>query len=263
MTHDDLARSLADHLKAPDRMVWCDLQLGPSGSVRPDVYTMMKSYVRPAPMAYEVKVSDNDFLRDVTAGKWHSYLRYAQGVVFAVQEGLVERDDVPTHCGLMIFRNEKWSTIKRPVLQHVAIPEEAWIKLLIDGVHREGPHYRARIWNESNTIGCIGKQYGQRIAEILKNVAAAEARISDAEYRAKRIIDDATREAESQRKMIESSRQELCDALGMPSTASVYELRNAVTRVRKTAAENPAARRLEDLVQRLKGLVEAEARQSF
>ena len=47
MTHDELAADLAAHLRGERTMVWTDMQLGSSGSVRPDVYTIAKSYVRP------------------------------------------------------------------------------------------------------------------------------------------------------------------------------------------------------------------------
>ena len=63
--HDQLAEDLAAHLKAPDRMVWLNMQLGPRGSPRPDVYTIYKSYVRPQPTAYEVKISREDFRSDI------------------------------------------------------------------------------------------------------------------------------------------------------------------------------------------------------
>lgn len=66
--HDALAQDLARHLKAPDTMVWCNLQLGPSGSPRPDVYRMSKSFVRPCPIAYECKISRENFRSDVTSG---------------------------------------------------------------------------------------------------------------------------------------------------------------------------------------------------
>lgn len=34
--HNALAEDLAGYLTAPERMVWCDMQLGPAGSPRPD-----------------------------------------------------------------------------------------------------------------------------------------------------------------------------------------------------------------------------------
>ena len=78
MKHDELADDLAAHLRADRRMVWTNIQLGPSGSPRPDVYAFFKSYVDPRPMAYECKVSLSDFRADVTAGKWQSYRKFSQ-----------------------------------------------------------------------------------------------------------------------------------------------------------------------------------------
>lgn len=83
MKHNDLMHALAANLRGnSDRMVWEDMQLGPSGSPRPDVYTIMKSYTSPLPTAYECKVSVADFRGDVVSGKWQAYLRFAGAVVF-------------------------------------------------------------------------------------------------------------------------------------------------------------------------------------
>lgn len=73
--HDELARSLADSLRTDSVMTWTDLQMGPSHSARPDVYTLNKSYVSPCPTTYECKISRSDFLSDVTSGKWQAYLK--------------------------------------------------------------------------------------------------------------------------------------------------------------------------------------------
>src|SRR6266571_2431143 len=94
-THDELAADLAGHLKTPERMCWTDMQLGPAGSPRPDVYCIDKSFVSPFPTAYECKVSVPDFRSDVTSGKWSSYLKFAYRVFFAVPAGLVSKADVP------------------------------------------------------------------------------------------------------------------------------------------------------------------------
>lgn len=52
--HDDLAHDLASYLRGmTDRRVWVDMQLGPSGSPRPDVYTIPCSFTRFTPLAYE------------------------------------------------------------------------------------------------------------------------------------------------------------------------------------------------------------------
>lgn len=44
LTHDELAADLAAKLRTDRRMVWTDIQLGPSGSPRPDVYAIFKSF---------------------------------------------------------------------------------------------------------------------------------------------------------------------------------------------------------------------------
>lgn len=113
--HDDLAEDLADHLRGiSDRMVWTNMQLGPSGSPRPDVYTLAKSFSRPRPMAYEIKVSLPDYRRDVTSGKWQSYLDYSSAVVFVVPAGLITKADLPAGCGLMTRSDKGWRTAKAP-----------------------------------------------------------------------------------------------------------------------------------------------------
>ena len=67
--HDELAKDLAQHLACSnDRMIWLDMQLGPSGSPRPDVFTAPKSYSGFKPIAYECKVSVSDFRSDITSG---------------------------------------------------------------------------------------------------------------------------------------------------------------------------------------------------
>ena len=82
--HNDLMHDLAEHLRSnSDRMVWTDMQLGPVGSPRPDVFTVNKSYTQPRPLSYEIKISRADFRSDVTSGKWQKYLDYSAGVIFA------------------------------------------------------------------------------------------------------------------------------------------------------------------------------------
>lgn len=175
LSHDELARSLADHLRGEHRMTWCDVQLGPSGSPRPDVYTINKSFVRPSPLAYECKVSTSDFRGDVTSGKWQSYLRYACGVYFASVVGLLSKELVPEHCGLML-RNASgvWRAAKRATLRPVTIPQDALLKLLIDGVQREGPRYRARAWSDSLALEKFSRRFGEIAARTVCDRVAVE-----------------------------------------------------------------------------------------
>lgn len=133
LNHDELAHSLAMHLKAPNRMVWENLICGSSGNVRPDVYTLQKSFTNPNPMAYEIKVSVSDFRSDVTKAKWHNYKRYAYGVTFAVPMGLITKNDLPEGCGLMTFNGQSWRTVKKATLHPRELSTQFLLKLLMDG----------------------------------------------------------------------------------------------------------------------------------
>ena len=159
--HDALMHDLAGSMLAPDRMVWRDLQLGPHGSPRPDVLTIMKSFANPQITAYECKISVADFRSDATSGKWQKYLQYAGAVIFAAPAGLISKDDVPAHCGLIQRHETSWRLAKKPVRNPVELPQEAALKLLIDGVSREGAVHKFRQWTHDDGFS---KRYGQEAA---------------------------------------------------------------------------------------------------
>lgn len=135
-THNELANDLARSKLNDRRMVWEDMQLGPSGSVRPDVFTIEKSYTNPKPTVYEVKVSRSDFLADVTAGKYLSYFGFASQLYFACPDGLLKRSEVPEGCGLIVRKDQVWRAVKRATVHKISLPEEVALKLLIDGTRR-------------------------------------------------------------------------------------------------------------------------------
>ncbi len=215
MTHDALAESLAAHLHGPDRMTWCDLQLGSAGSVRPDVYTIEKSFVRPNPMAYECKVSQSDFRADVTAGKWQAYLQYACGVYFACESGLIGKADVPPMCGLIVLKDGAWRSAKRPTVQPVTIPQDAFLKLLIDGIEREGAAQRTkRLADHWTHLTTIKHKFGEVVAKVVSDRLAVDVEIESAQRSAKRIVENAQQAAEQVKKdaveHIGPLRSELC-----------------------------------------------------
>jgi 3-methyladenine DNA glycosylase AlkC len=243
--HDDLALSLAAHLRGPDRMVWTDMQLGPVGSPRPDVYTIDKSYAHPHPVAYEIKVSLSDYAGDVTAGKWQAYLRYACGVYFACEAGLLTKDVIPTHCGLYTYKDGRWRAAKRAVLNPVVIPQDALLKLLIDGVNREGPTgIRHRVWTDYAHMKQISEVHGELVAKAINNYKAVEHEAAYAKHSADRIIKDAQDRAEriteDATSMIEPARRELCTALGLPQDANLYQVQAAVRALRESLKQHPA-----------------------
>jgi len=170
MTHDELASSLAAHLRGgSNRVTWEDMQLGPSGSPRPDVYSMERTYTRLSFEAFECKVSVADFRADVTSGKWQSYLRFANSVTFAVPAGLIDKSQVPATAGLIICSEAgKWKYVKRPV-RHVLteLPSQAWVKLLMDGVDRASEERRAIRFNEYLARDRLAKKFGADVGRML------------------------------------------------------------------------------------------------
>ena len=170
--HDNLAYDLALFKRSDKRMVWCDMQLGPSGSPRPDVYTIEKSYSKPDPTAYEIKVTRSDFLADVTAGKYQSYFRYAGRVIFAVPDGLISKEEVPTGCGLIVRKAATWRMARRATANQVEIPSSAMMKLLIDGVNRTVLERRAEPRSaDAWRLAKSGRlALGQDVAEAIRSV---------------------------------------------------------------------------------------------
>jgi hypothetical protein len=178
--HDDLARDLAAHLRrAQDRMVWIDMQLGPSGSMRPDVFTMAKSYSRPAPHAYECKISVADFRGDITSGKYLKYYENASLVTFAVPQGLITKADIPKGCGLIVRGDEGWRTIKGATSHPFRMTNDALMKLLIDGVQRlSKPAITQRDSSEWRIQEKIRKDIGKEVADFLTDSASVRRKLN-------------------------------------------------------------------------------------
>lgn len=258
-THNGLANDLAAHLRAStDRMVWADMQLGPAGSPRPDVFTLPKSYAKFQPMVYEVKISVADFRRDVTAGKWHSYRDFACGIVFAVPKGLISKGDLPKGCGLMTRSEAGWHTAKAPTLSPVdTLPHEVWMKLLIDGACRLGREARHKFFLENVAQKKIGQRYGSEVAQLLANRDNMIGALQDAVYRHESNLRNARSSHEDQmerlrkelsrdKQTIDEERVKLCQALGLPATASAWEIANTLRKVREHITADAEVERVRD-----------------
>lgn len=260
LSHDGLATSLAAHLRTDRRMTWCNIQLGPSGSIRPDVYAIYKSYTNPCPTAYECKVSAQDFRADVTAGKWQAYLKYACGVYFACEGDLIKKSDVPAHCGLIVLRGDKWRAVRKAVLSPVIIPEDALLKLIIDGVEREGSRYRARDYNESMYLARLNKKFGEVVGHTVRDRLAVEHEIRSAQHSAAEIIKHAEYKAEQIRveahDLAAPMRAELCDILGLPPDKEHWHIKKEIARIREERKEHPAHAALKMLTNSLRNTLE-------
>ncbi|WP_334032675.1 hypothetical protein [Burkholderia gladioli] len=265
-THNALAEDLAAHLRgASDRLVWTDMQLGPAGSPRPDVYSVPCSFARFQPVAYECKISVADFRRDVTAGKWTSYLRFAAGVIFAAPAGLLKKDDIPAGCGLIVRGPDGWRTLKGPTLKNMEnLPRDAWVKLTIDGLPREIERAkregRAAIVSEWKLTHMLRAKLGDLVADAVRDRLSAEHRLHDATEALK----TAAKEAEDERQLIlsrsreraqrdatqiDEARAALAQSLGLRADAGAMQI---------SMACHEAARRLntDTEIQRLRHLIE-------
>ena len=115
----ELKTSLADHLRAAGWITFTEMPLGSvlehGGRIpRADVLAFQKSYVRPLVSIYEVKVSKDDAYRDIDTGKWEKYLPYCQRFYYAVPKGLLQAQDVPEPCGLMVKGDGEWRVQRAP-----------------------------------------------------------------------------------------------------------------------------------------------------
>lgn len=228
-THDDLATDLAQHLCGQGVMVWTDMQLGPSGSARPDVYLIEKSFAHTRAMAYEVKVSRADFRADVTKGKWQSYLPFSNGVYFAAPAGLLTRDDLPPGTGLMVRGPNGWRSLRRPTLGQADIDWVVCRKLLIDGqdrMVRPQPRRERQTWGATEKIA---RRWGQRAAKVLGDLDAAERQVEVAKLAAaemaKGVKDREARMREEARSEIDAFLRDAAAMMGVPKIESIWQLR--------------------------------------
>lgn len=271
--HNELMRDLSRHLLNERRMVWTDMQLGPSGSPRPDVYTIEKSYSRPAPMAYEVKVSTSDLRSDLTKGKWQSYLKFAQAVVFAVPEGLCTKNDIPEGCGLIVRKSAVWRYAKRATLKHTAIPQNTCMKLLIDGVNRPvSPKTRTERFNAHQASKRIRKLHGKAVAEAVSDLHSLNTRIEALkgryDYECQRIEAAAEEyrqrlksEAEREHCQWKTTRQEVLDWLGLEAAGS-HEARRKIQALREACDADERLVRVTAGIQLMKRSLANAARQA-
>lgn len=265
-THDALQHDLAEHLRGTrDRIIWENMQLGPSGSPRPDVYSLQCSYARFVPLAYEIKISVSDFRRDITAGKWHSYLKFAAGILFAVPSGLISKDDVPPGCGLIVRGEGGWRTLKGPTLKHLdTLPHDVWMKLLIDGVDRAfSSQIKVRMADEWKLQKTIRDKHGALLADAMSDLLKAESKLrlrqsqidnlsKELDDTRQRALETAREEAKQAKHYIDPARIELCKALDLKEDAPPWAIRNKCNEIVNRISEDAEINRLRRLLQSVK-----------
>lgn len=257
--HNELAHDLAEHLRRNTaRICWEDMQLGPAGTCRPDVYSIAHSYSKFCPIVYEVKVSISDFRADVTAGKYTKYFKYAGGVVFAVPDGLLKKTDIPDGCGLMVRKESGWTTLKGPIMRQLDnLPRDAWIKLLMDGMTREveRTQLKSRSYGSWFVERNLSKNHGEEVSRLVAQACLAKDRLASeikyAEERAQIVrqesIDEQKRREENRRREEErltDAQRDLAVLLGVDPDAPRYLLAGALERAVTRLTENEEISRM-------------------
>jgi hypothetical protein len=247
MKHDELQNDLAAHLGgSTDRMVWTNMQLGPAGSPRPDVFTVAKSFARFAADAYEIKVSVSDLRRDTTSGKWQSYRPFAHRVWFAFETGLVPLAEIPRDCGVILRSPTGWRSARKPISQVLdQLPRDAWIKLLLEAgqCHRIDP--RQRHMSEWRATELARRKFGDLIGDALESRGRAEGAFARETARLEGLAEELRTEYEVRHKRADEEdrrsrdrldeallslgdalglRRDQCDAGGL--TRALYAMRN-------------------------------------
>lgn len=258
--HDDLANDLAEYLAGESRMVWLDMQLGPAGSPRPDVYTIEKSFVRPSPTAYECKISVSDFRADVTAGKWTTYLPYAYRVIFAAPAGLIAAKEIPAMCGLILRHETAWRLAKKPTIQPCKIPQDAVVKLLIDGVAREGPKMRMTKWNNHDTTTRFARKFGASAARYVSDHVAIHTELKHAEDHRTKMLEQARKDAKD---ITDRARQiapvlwaQLLEVLDLENTATKWDAERVIREIRNAKEGTEECHAIRQMVSTLTRIVE-------
>lgn len=253
--HDDLAADLAAYLRGNDRerIVWCDMQLGPAGSPRPDVYVIGKSYSKFTPLAYECKISRADFFADVNVGKWQKYLAFASAVVFAVPDGLVKATELPDGAGLIVRKDAVWRMAKSPrvnVLDN--LPRTAWMKLVMDGLHRVERGQRVAhneyLLRERAFKAALGDEIAKLVADRDTMKWRIEQEIADHKKSLERIAEQNRVECARAKDRDQYAAHEfnrLCDIFGLPHGTTTYAISGAIQRA---VAALDADQRVRDLV---------------
>lgn len=264
--HDELQEDLANHLRgSTDRMVWTNMQMGPSGTYRPDVFSLQKSYAHFHPVVYECKVSLSDFRSDVTSGKWQNYLKVAQAVIFAMPAGFINKNDVPVGCGLIIRYEAGWKMVKKPTMNALdTLPRDAWLKLLITGVEREGERLKPKeeFFNKYKANEDIAKKYGKKIGKLLSDLQSAEYNL---EHQIKETWRQVRAEELRRQEKLEKLKtddalytelkKELCGFLGLEVTQPRYLIEARIKTVIEDLNKDAEIKRLNSVIYSMKDAI--------
>lgn len=152
----------------------------PQGLLKFDGLAITKSYTKPNIIGYEIKVSRNDFLQD---NKWHLYLQYCNEFYFVVPKGLVKKEELPDHVGLIYFNPDTKGlrTVKKALYRQIEEPVGVYKYIIFSRLEEDRiPFYNDRAeyckdYLEDKVVkSAIGQRLGTKLAKDLED---AEKRI--------------------------------------------------------------------------------------
>lgn len=243
--HDALANKLAESLRANrDLMVWTDINSGSAGTPRPDLFVMRKSFSRPRPTTYEIKVSRSDLMSDLNAGKWQKYLDFSASVTFVMPRGLAKKEEIPLPAGVM-FWNEETGKFRHARAPKPGTNVPHWdfmMKLLLDAerlAQGSARQIAGRNWLYTKKADAV---LGEEVAECLRKRNYSASLLEDENKKREWAKDRHTKEIEEERAKLVGDRMKylegmtlgwIADMLGVdlsqhPTDSWEWKLRNAV-----------------------------------
>lgn len=136
----------------------------PQGLLKFDGLAITKSYTKSNIIGYEIKVSRNDFLQD---NKWHLYLQYCNEFYFVVPKGLVKKEELPDHVGLIYFNPDTKGlrTVKKALYRQIEEPVGVYKYIIFSRLEEDRiPFYNDRAeyckdYLEDSKIAYIAEDY--------------------------------------------------------------------------------------------------------
>ena len=119
-------------------------------------------------------MSRNDFLQD---NKWHLYLQYCNEFYFVVPKGLVKKEELPDHVGLIYFNPDTKAlrTVKKALYRQIEEPVGVYKYIIFSRLEEDRiPFYNDRAeyckdYLEDKVVkSAIGQRLGTKLAKDLE-----------------------------------------------------------------------------------------------
>ena len=120
-------------------------------------------------------MSRNDFLQD---NKWHLYLQYCNEFYFVVPKGLVKKEELPDHVGLIYFNPDTKGlrTVKKALYRQIEEPVGVYKYIIFSRLEEDRiPFYNDRAeyckdYLEDKVVkSAIGQRLGTKLAKDLED----------------------------------------------------------------------------------------------